>query len=455
MPKQKKWTLNQISKYLLITLGIMIVVVSAFSGSSFLAILGTAVAFWGAILFYLTPVKHLPLTLAESMANCNNQNIERVLSDFGSAEKGIYLPPKNLDNSESSLIFISGKSQTPSTPIADVTSPHPNKDGLFITPSGFELSQLFEKELNTSFTRLDLKQFADALPKLLVDNLEVAKTIELSYSGNTVSAIITDTVFESICKKTSVDYPHIHTQMGCLFSSAIACALAKVTGKPVIIQNETVNQENKTITIEYQMINDVDFVIPKVIPNAPLTLSPLPELTSTAVSQPPEVSPPPQESIEIPESEDLSALPAENADSQPTAFEINVPSDSLTHFKKSGDTVLLVPAEIPQSPSYRIEGYTDGGDVTVGFLEFVEVCKTSESTLESDVASVEYITKIFDPSSPATSKDYDLTFYLTKSGFKTVADWLGEIKVTDIIPECATGHRKLFLIYNIQKPTTN
>jgi hypothetical protein len=444
MPKQRKWALNQVSKYLLIALGLMIVIASAFSGSSFLAILGTAVAFLGAILFYLTPVKHLPLTLAESMANSNNQNIERVLSDFGSDAKGIYLPPKNLENSESSLIFISGNSQTSSTPLTDVNSPSFKKDGLFITPSGYELSQLFEKELNTVFSRMDLKQFTDALPKLLVDDLEVAQTIELSYTANTFSIVITGSVFEGICRKTS-DYPHIHTQMGCLFSSALACALAKVTGKPVIIQNETVNQENKTTTIEYQMIADVDLVIPNVVSNAPLALSSLPELKPKVVSPAPQVIPPPQESIEIPTSED----------SQSTAFEIIVPSDSLTHFKKSGETVLLVSAEIPQSPSYRIKGYSAGGDLNVDFLEFVEVCKTSESKFESDGSQVEYITKIFDPLSPATSKDYDLTFYLTKSGFKTVADWLEEIKVTDIIPECATGHRKLFLIYNIQKRTTN
>jgi hypothetical protein len=71
-----------------------------------MAILGTAIVFWGAILFYILPVKHVPLAFIAASASSNVNNIERILFEFDLSEKGVYLPPKNLKNIESSLIFI-------------------------------------------------------------------------------------------------------------------------------------------------------------------------------------------------------------------------------------------------------------------------------------------------------------------------------------------------------------
>jgi hypothetical protein len=231
-------------------------VTSAFYASSFLAILGVALTFWGAILLYITPTKHVPLDLLNAAAEANATNIERILTEYNLTQKGIYLPPKNLQNSESSLVFIPETLKTPlPTPKESNEKQLTNeKTGAFVTPPGSALSRLFEEELGFSFTKTDLNQIQNKLPKLLVEDMELAENAEIQIQNNTVTLEITGSILDEICRQTD-SQPKTHMQVGCLLSSAIACALAKATGKPVTIQKETRNQETKTTRIEYQILS--------------------------------------------------------------------------------------------------------------------------------------------------------------------------------------------------------
>jgi hypothetical protein len=255
MARQNQTKFSQIAILFMLTLGVLSVIASAFYASSFLAILGVAIIFWGAILLYVTPSKHVPLTLLNASAEAATANIERQISELNLSEKGVYLPPKNLKNIDSSLIFIP---ETPKTPLPTPEETNEKqltneKTGAFITPPGSALQRLFEEELGFSFTKTDLKQIQNKLPKLLAEDMELAENAEIQIQDNTVTLEITGSILDEICRQTD-SQPKTHKQVGCLLSSAIACALAKATGKPVTIQNETRNQETKTTKIEYQIM---------------------------------------------------------------------------------------------------------------------------------------------------------------------------------------------------------
>ena len=83
--------------------------------------------------------------------------------------------------------------------------------------------------------------------------MELAENAEIQIQGNTVTLEITGSILNEICRQTD-SQPKTHKQVGCLLSSAIVCALAKATGKPITIQNETRNQETKTTHIEYEIL---------------------------------------------------------------------------------------------------------------------------------------------------------------------------------------------------------
>jgi len=236
-------------------IGATLIVLSSLNNSSYFAIFGVTIIFWGAILLYITPSKQVPLTWLNASAEANAANIERLILELNLTEKGIYLPPKNLKNIDSSLIFIPETIKTP-LPTPEETTEKlltNGKTGAFVTPPGGALSRLFEEELGFSFTKTNLNQIQDKLPKLLGEDFGLAKNAEVQIQGNIVTLEISGSILDEICRQTD-SQPRTHRQVGCLLSSAIACALAKAAGKPVTIQNETRNQETKITKIEFEII---------------------------------------------------------------------------------------------------------------------------------------------------------------------------------------------------------
>jgi hypothetical protein len=255
MPQPKRKTLSQIIIMIMLSLGIGVVAVSKLYNSSFLAIFGLAIIFWGAILLYLTPSKHVPLTLLNASTEAAVSNIERVISELDLDQRGIYLPPDNLRNIDFSLVFIPKTSKTPLPSLEETNKRFLTKEktGTFFTPPGSALLNLLEKELGFSFIKTDLNQIQNRLPKLLVEDLELAQNVEINIQENTVILKVSKSILDEICRQTDFQ-PKTHKQVGCLLSSAIACGLAKATGKPVIIQNETRNPQTETTLIEYRIL---------------------------------------------------------------------------------------------------------------------------------------------------------------------------------------------------------
>lgn len=235
-------------------MGVFLIVVSAFYVSSFLVFLGVGLFFWGTILLYITPTRHVPIKMFNAEAEVAAINIERIITEFGTTFSGIYLPPRNLKNAESSLVLIptNTKFGVPSPEEITDTLFTTKRDGVLITPPGMALCRLFEQKLGTPFTKMALNQLT-TISKLLEEELELVENIEFNIKGNLVIVEITGSIFDEICLRTD-SQPKTHKQIGCLLSSAIACALTKVVGKPVTIKNEIRNQKTKTKHIEYKIL---------------------------------------------------------------------------------------------------------------------------------------------------------------------------------------------------------
>lgn len=254
MLRIKQTDLNKILIFLLL-IGVLLIIVSAFYVSSFLTILGVSVLLWGIVLLYVTPSKHIPLTLLNASNEVTAANIERLILELDLSESGIYLPARNLKNTEYSLVFLPKTPQTP-LPMPDGSNQKQltnKKTGAFVTPPGAALLRIFEEELGDSFIKTDLSQIQKKLPRLLTESLELAEKVEIQIQDNTFEVEITGSIFNEICKQAD-SQPKTHKQIGCLLSSAIACVLAKATGKPIIIQNEIRDQETKITLITYQIL---------------------------------------------------------------------------------------------------------------------------------------------------------------------------------------------------------
>jgi len=254
--RASEFNIYRIVPYTLLALGLVSLIISAFSGLYVPAFIGLGLTFWGALLLYLTPIKYVNLELVNATASSSLANLERTLSNTETTGKGVYLPPERLKDYQSSLVFIPRKPDDPlpepeETDLEKLHSDNPG--GILLTPPGLALSRLFENKLGTSFTETDLPYLQKRLPKLF-EELEITRNLSIQVEDNTVTVEVTTHIFKDLCEETK-KLPKTQEAVGCPFSSAIACAVAKASGKPVTIEKEMQNLDGST-RITYRLLED-------------------------------------------------------------------------------------------------------------------------------------------------------------------------------------------------------
>ena len=136
----------------------------------------------------------------------------------------------------------------------------------------------------------------------------------------------------------------------------------------------------------------------------------------------------------------------ENSNSGVLEIEIN--PKALDYLKKNGEVFILTDVENPQYQYFKIKSYD--AKLSIKFEEFVEVCKTyPDSQTNINEEQAEFTIRIFSVKSPSNAMPSNLGFYVAKSGFSTINDWLKTLKGNEI-PECSAGRKKTFYLYNIE-----
>lgn len=243
----------------MLALGLVSLSASLIFSSGTLALIGLGLTFWGAFFIYITPTKYVKLDFLTASVNASLSNIERILTSEKTDSKGVYLPPKYLKDYQSSLVFI--------PPVSGISLPKPeralldngtlhSKDpkGILLTPPGSDLCKLFEKKLRKFFTDTDFHEVQKDLPRLL-EKLQIAKSTTIQQTGNVVTVEVKRHIFEDLCKE-AMKLRRTHGSIGCLLPSAIACVLAKATGKPVIIEKEEQNPDEIGTKITFRIGED-------------------------------------------------------------------------------------------------------------------------------------------------------------------------------------------------------
>lgn len=239
----------------MLLLGLMSLLVSALYDSYVLAFVGLGLTFWGALLLLIMPTKHVKLELLTAVSSSLVANVEEMLNITTSNGKGIYLPPRLLRDNQSGLIFIPAKNGDTMPKREEVpTKGEKNSEGLFLTPPGLALSKLFERELGKPFTEVGPDQLTRKLPKLL-EQLEITKNATFSIKDHNAVVEVRNHIFKDLCDETR-KLERTYEAVGCPFSSAIACVLAKTVGKPVTIEKEEQSQDGKTTTFQYRILEE-------------------------------------------------------------------------------------------------------------------------------------------------------------------------------------------------------
>jgi hypothetical protein len=240
----------------LLILGLIALFSSAFVSSYVLAFIGLGLAFWGTLFLYVKPTKYVKSEILNSTSVSALVNIEKILANTKASSAGIYLPPKRLQDYTSSLVFVPTEPNQP-LPTTEETDPKKletqNPAGLLLTPPGLALSGLFEKQLKRPFIETTLEELQTQLPRIL-DELQITKHLVIQPQDNDIAVMIRNHVFEDLCKETA-KLQLTHKTVGCPLTSALACAFAKATGKPVVIEREETGPDRTTI-IQYRTLEE-------------------------------------------------------------------------------------------------------------------------------------------------------------------------------------------------------
>jgi hypothetical protein len=120
---------------------------------------------------------------------------------------------------------------------------------------------------------MNLDNLQQTLPKLLIEDLDLATDLEIQQTSSTLNkpvdatisqveakhdrihAKITTGAYAETCK-TAQQLPAIYANIGCPLTSAIACAIAKTTGKPTTIETQQIGKDGRTIETDYRILEE-------------------------------------------------------------------------------------------------------------------------------------------------------------------------------------------------------
>jgi len=279
----------------LLLLGATAFISSILYESSTLAYIGLGLTLWGALLLFIRPTRYVKSKILNSMTISPLTTIHQVIEALNYKGKGVYLPPRYLKEHKGGTLFIPSKKGITVPSIGEVTKGKAtlNPRGIFLTPPGLDLANLFEDELGKDFAKVDLLYLQNNLPKLFIEGLKIAEDFEMGREGDMIHAKITGTVCGELCREAR-KIPNI-CSLGCPLCSSIAIALARATGKPVIIENNQLSADGKVIEAYYRIlgtISSTDFPSEEQTVVASTEVSPSPSKTVASAEVSAEVVPP-------------------------------------------------------------------------------------------------------------------------------------------------------------------
>lgn len=262
----------------MLVLGTVSLAASIGHNSTTLAFIGLGLVFWGAVLLYIRPEEYTRKTLLEAALSPSLRTLNQIILELGYTGDATYLPPKYFTDPETTRICVS-KYKYASPPTPEQIQPYENQplartaQGLLLTPPGFELSKLLEKSLGKSFIKTDLENLQQSLPKIFIEDLEIAQNLELQaendtskpQKGNTASlttvknttihATITKPIIRNKLEK-SEEPIQITSSILSPICSAIAIAITKATGKPVRITDTKNSEDGETTEATYEILEE-------------------------------------------------------------------------------------------------------------------------------------------------------------------------------------------------------
>jgi len=249
----------KVAAFILVS-GMIVLLLATSLNSSVLALIGLGLTFWGALFFFVKPPRYVRKYLLNASLKSSLETIDNILTNANYQGKGVYLPPypKNvylpryLEKLRGGTIIISREKQAPLI-VREVFLKNPDPSALCIAPPGSALEKILEKRAKQDFSKIALPDLCETITELLVEEFELVKECRFTIEKNEVHVSFSHRIYNDICSQVQ-KMKNIHQSIGCPLCSAIACALAKCSGKPVVFESEIM--KGKTVELRYTILKE-------------------------------------------------------------------------------------------------------------------------------------------------------------------------------------------------------
>ncbi len=216
------------------------------------AFIGLGLTFWGAIFALTRTGKYVESSLLDGTAKSGYSTIDRMINDLKFVGQGYYIPaypkdvllPEYLKNLKDPVVYIAesfdGKPSVDELAAGKFLSA--KTQGVFVTSPGSGIMAQIEKQLQMDLSKVNLEELSEFLPKCLTEIFNLAKTAEMTLIPNGASFKATGILYESFYKPENM--LKSVNMLGCPVVSAVASALAKASGKTVVIKEQTLSPGN-------------------------------------------------------------------------------------------------------------------------------------------------------------------------------------------------------------------
>lgn len=249
----------------LLTPGVATLIFSVIKESQILAFIGLGLTFWGALFLFIRPVRYVKSKLLHSASLSSYLTIDRIIKDLKVNGKSYYIPPypkdvylpEHLKGLKEMVVFISANKHPSMPSIEEIAKSKfllKNPNGICIPPPGLGLLIQFERTLGMDLSKVDLNTVLELLPQLVTGNIPIAKQLKIENEDGTIHLKISDSVYNNMYNNVEGS-KSVHI-LGCPIVSAIACAIAKSTGKIVTIKENRISPDRRVIEVWYSLVGD-------------------------------------------------------------------------------------------------------------------------------------------------------------------------------------------------------
>ncbi len=229
--------------------GVLMLAFSVLYTWQVVAFIGLGFVLWGAIFSLAQPGKYVDSNLLDSTANTVYSTLDRMINDLKFNGHGYYIPsypqnaylPEYYKNLKDSIVFIADENFNGLPALEELASGKfiSERDrGVFITSPGSGVLHQIENQLNIDFSTIPPAELCNILPRSMTEFFSLAKEMDLQViDESTVRLSMVGVLYASLYRLE--DMPKSVSLLGCPVISAVACALAKSSGKTVIISEQT------------------------------------------------------------------------------------------------------------------------------------------------------------------------------------------------------------------------